>query len=231
MSLTRDQAYIGVMVDDLVSKPFEEPYRMFTSRAEYRLLLRPETAHDRLAQLGYEAGLIDAARSEQVRDDRRLLDDALAELSDHRIHPDSPSARLLVKHGLGPLGKPHSLLELFRRPVNGSSKMGIVGEVFDVRSINALSNHLRERLDQEIKYGAFVEREAKEVARHSTLERREIPDSMDFAEISGLRIEARMKLTQHQPRTFGEAGRLSGVTPADIAVLLVHASRNSRSLL
>lgn len=229
--LTRDQAYIGVMVDDLVSKPFEEPYRMFTSRAEYRLLLRPETANDRLAHLAFDHGLIDAARMEQVGNDRGLLDAALTELSVHRIHPESSAERLLVEHGFGPLSKPHSLLELFRRPGNGPSEMKLVGEILDVRTLKALPHHLRPRLDQEIKYGGFVEREAKEVARHSALERRKIPDSLDFAEISGLRIEARMKLAQHQPRTFGEAGRLSGVTPADIAVLLVHATRTSQSLV
>jgi tRNA uridine 5-carboxymethylaminomethyl modification enzyme len=225
VSLGRDQAYIGVMVDDLTSKPFDEPYRMLTSRAEFRLMLRPETADQRLGQIAYDAGLVGRERYEESLSERKALDAAISSLDATRVNPGNRHEVAVASTGIGPVSKPASLLELLRRPSASVGDIDVLAASFGLVVVASLSNDLKVRLAQEIKYGAFVEREAREVARSAAMERRPIPETIDFRVISGLRIEAQAKLTQHQPRTFGEASRLSGVTPADIAVLLVHTSR------
>jgi tRNA uridine 5-carboxymethylaminomethyl modification enzyme len=225
VSLARDQAYIGVMIDDLASKPFDEPYRMLTSRAEYRLVLRPETADERLGQLAYDAGLIHRARYDEICREREALNVTLAELKTVRVLPGNRHHDHMAATGIGPVSKPTTLYELFSRPSSTINDIESLAKSLEVRSIETLPQHLKTRLEQEIKYGAFVEREAREVARSASMERRPIPDSVDFESINGLRIEARAKLTHHRPRTFGEASRLAGVTPADMAVLLVHATK------
>jgi tRNA uridine 5-carboxymethylaminomethyl modification enzyme len=225
VSLGRDQAYIGVMVDDLASKPFDEPYRMLTSRAEYRLLLRPDTADDRLGRLAYNAGLIRKERFDEGQIERQLLDRAIAELRRVRLHPGQRDEELVTESGMGAISKPTTLLELVRRPSTSVDDIEELAKFFHIDSVTSMTRVLTSRLAQEIKYGAFVEREAREASRSAAMERRPIPETIDFQTISGMRIEARAKLERHRPRTFGEASRLSGVTPADIAVLLVHASR------
>jgi tRNA uridine 5-carboxymethylaminomethyl modification enzyme len=223
----RDQAYIGVMVDDLANKPFDEPYRMLTSRAEYRLLLRPETADERLAMLAYEAGAVDRQRLDEALEERRCLDNAIAALTRTRVNPGARHEVALRSAGLAPVSKPGSILDVLRRPNTSVSHLVEIARAFAVEDVLRLPTRLLGRLDQEIKYQSFVEREFREVERAAAMERRPIPSSIDFADVVGLRVEARLKLKQHRPRTFGEAGRLSGVTPADIAVLLVHTSKTA----
>jgi tRNA uridine 5-carboxymethylaminomethyl modification enzyme len=225
VSLGRDHAYIGVMVDDLASKPFDEPYRMLTSRAEFRLMLRPETADERLGLIAYEAGLIDRGRYNETLNERKALDAAIEALAAARVNPGNRHDDAIASTGIGAVSKPASLLALLRRPSASVDDIDTLATSFGLDSVASLSNDLKVRMAQEIKYGAFVEREAREVARSASMERRPIPQTIDFRRISGLRIEAQVKLTHHRPRTFGEASRLPGVTPADIAVLLVHASR------
>jgi tRNA uridine 5-carboxymethylaminomethyl modification enzyme len=224
VTLRRDQAYIGVMADDLSSKPFEEPYRMLTSRAEYRLSLRPGTADDRLAALAYEHGLIDAARWQEIVAERSLLDATIELLRAVRLTPAASTAEIVEDAGLAAISRPLTAYELLRRPsltideVVGLLRRTGHGEI-------ALSRQNLARVEEEVKYGAFIEREAREVTRRAALERRPLPEDIDYAVISGLRIEARQKLASNRPRTFGEAGRLAGVTPADVAALLIHATR------
>ncbi|CAN5504837.1 tRNA uridine-5-carboxymethylaminomethyl(34) synthesis enzyme MnmG [soil metagenome] len=225
ISLGRDQAYIGVMVDDLASKPFDEPYRMLTSRAEFRLSLRPETADERLGQLAYDAGLVDRERFDETLNERSALDQAIVDLKSVRVYPGNRHQDVIAATAIGSIAKPATLFELFRRPSATVADIDSLAKSLGVSAVKELSHALKVRLDQEIKYGAFVEREAREVARSASMERRLIPEAVDFHAINGLRIEARAKLTHHRPRTFGEASRLSGVTPADIAVLLVHATQ------
>jgi tRNA uridine 5-carboxymethylaminomethyl modification enzyme len=223
--LGRDQAYIGVMVDDLSSKPYEEPYRMLTSRAEYRLHLRPTTADDRLAKLAYDHGLISGERYREVTQGRELIDLGLAVLEATRFAPSANCNEALNAAGLGSISRPLSALELIRRPgvtidqvIKAASALG--------RSIDGnFPESMRIRIEEEIKYGAFVERENREISRRSALEHRPLPPTIDYAAISGLRFEAQLKLNQYKPQTFGQASRLSGVTPADMAVLLIHATR------
>ncbi|MBX3069641.1 MAG: tRNA uridine-5-carboxymethylaminomethyl(34) synthesis enzyme MnmG [Thermomicrobiales bacterium] len=227
VTLGRDQAYIGVMVDDLAVKPFDEPYRMLTSRAEFRLLLRPETAHDRLGTVAWENGLIDDQRYSSLAEERRLLDDAMADLESARLAPNQRNLQILEEAGFGAMTKQSSLAELMRRPDSTVDALAILANELGIGSIARLSPRLRQRLGQELRYSAFVAREAREVSRTAAMERRPIPDDLDFHQLTGLRFEARTKLAHHRPRTFGEASRLQGVTPADIAVLLVHTTRTT----
>lgn len=223
--LTRDMAYIGVMVDDLSSKPFDEPYRMLTSRAEYRLLLRPETAPDRLAGIAAKYGLISSDRYRQVLSDRRQIDETIEQLNGVGILPSRQHGAVMEAAGLQPVTRPMSGTDLLRRPDTSTDQvLAVVAELFG-KDMKDLPPRLQDRLAQEIKYGWFVEREAREVSRHAAIERKPIPDSLAFDAIPGLRVEAQIKLTRHRPRTFGEASRIAGVTPSDIAALLVHAAR------
>ncbi len=229
VSLGRNQAYIGVMIDDLAVKPFDEPYRMLTSRAEYRLLLRPETAGERLGALAWENGLITRQEYDELTSERRMLDEALAGLEAVRLAPSRHNLQLLEQCGFGSFGKPASIAELMQRPGASVESLFRLAEAIDISAFRALPKRLWPRLEQELRYGAFVDREAKEVARSAAMERRPIPAGVDFHTLTGLRYEARTKLSLHQPRTFGEASRLQGVTPADIAVLLVHTGRMESS--
>lgn len=224
VTLGRDQAYIGVMADDLSSKPFEEPYRMLTSRAEYRLSLRPGTADDRLAALAYESGLIGEERWREVASARAMIDRVIEGLRSARLTPAATTADIVEEAGLGSISRPLSAYELLRRPTV------TIDEIADLLARTglggfALTRQLLERVEEEVKYGAFIEREAREVTRRAALERRPLPADIDYGEVTGLRFEARQRLAVNRPRTFGEAGRLTGVTPADVAALLIHATR------
>jgi tRNA uridine 5-carboxymethylaminomethyl modification enzyme len=227
--LNRDQAYIGVMVDDLASKPFDEPYRMLTSRAEFRLLLRPDTANDRLVSIAYDNGLIDEARLDEIRNERLRLDEALEAMNSTKIEPRADHDQLLQSAELRPVSRSSTATDVLRRPGVEFAAISHVVAGLGRGELEHLPEHLRARLVNEVKYGAFVEREAREASKQSTLQHRPLPVDIDYELVSGLRIEARAKLEKHNPRTLGEAGRLSGVTPADVAVLLVHLSRQSAS--
>ncbi|MGE3797557.1 MAG: tRNA uridine-5-carboxymethylaminomethyl(34) synthesis enzyme MnmG [Thermomicrobiales bacterium] len=224
-TLGRDQAYIGVMVDDLAVKAFDEPYRMLTSRAEFRLLLRADTAHDRLTNIALDEGLIDEQHFREIEDERRMVDRALADIRAVRLAPSAQIIEMLASAGFGAFNKQATIADLMRRPGVTSHQLTTLSKALGIDSVLTLSDRLKERLSEELRYAAFVEREAREVSRGASMERRAIPEGVDFHSLTGLRYEARAKLTAHQPRTFGEASRLQGVTPADVAVLLVHAAR------
>lgn len=222
--LSRNQAYIGVMVDDLASRDFDEPYRMLTSRCEYRLLLRPDTAHDRLSEIAHANGLIDDRRLHEVREDRAHLESILGRLDRCFFLPRPDHEDLLAAFGLDPVSKPMSAAELLRRPESTFAKVAACvqereGSAFDIAGIDP------GRIESEVRYRAFMERESREVARHAGLHDQPIPDAIAYEEVQGLRIEASAKLSRHRPRTIGEAGRLAGVTPSDIGALLIHLNR------
>lgn len=224
VALRRDQAYIGVMVDDLTAKPFEEPYRMLTSRAEYRLSLRPATADDRLASLAYDHGLISRERFDEVNAERATLDQTLQFLHSTQFTPAATTSSVVRDVGLTALSRPLSAFDLLRRPeVSMVEISDLIGRTHD--QTISLSPSLLLRVEEEVKYGAFIEREVREITRRAALERKPLPDLLDFNVVTGLRYEARQALAAHRPRTFGEAGRLSGVTPSDIAALLIHTAK------
>jgi tRNA uridine 5-carboxymethylaminomethyl modification enzyme len=200
--LGRDQAYIGVMIDDLVTKGTDEPYRMFTSRAEHRLSLRSDNADCRLTELGAEIGL---ASPERLRRLRRKQE-AIAEMS-----------RLLRE--IKSDGKPW--IELLKRP-------GVTwNDLPD--PFPGVDPEIAAHLETEIKYAGYLTREKAHVKRNRAEENRSIPDWLDFDVIPGLKQEARTKLKKIQPKTFGQAGRISGINPTDVALLQVHAKRGKTS--
>jgi tRNA uridine 5-carboxymethylaminomethyl modification enzyme len=227
--LRRDQAYLGVMIDDLISKPFEEPYRMLTSRAEFRLSLRPSTADRRLGALAAERGLISRDRLSRIERESDEIRSAVASLCAAQLTPSSAHSDSLRSAGIEPLARTMSAAELLRRPEVTIEQLAML--VLDDRfpALRDVSPRIREMVEEEVKYGAFVERERREVDRRAALEHRELAPTTNYADIPGLRYEASSKLTMHRPRTIGEASRLSGVTPSDIAALLIHATRTEAS--
>lgn len=223
--LGRDQAYIGVMVDDLVTRPFDEPYRMLTSRAEYRLHLRPATAETRLSELAYRDGLISDDRMRRIESDSAALISATDALSRTRLNPVSHRERLEAA-GLVDVSRPLTALDVLRRPGVSFAQVAQVIPESENDVIRTLSPYLGERLENDVKYASFLEREAKEIERHAAMEHRTIPSALDYASVNGLRYEAAQKLAGTRPVTIGQAGRLSGVTPGDIAALLIHLTKS-----
>lgn len=229
-ALSRSQAYIGVMVDDLANRPFDEPYRMLTSRCEYRLLLRPDTARERLAGIAFENGLIDREARDVVMAERTELARALDLLDSTMFLPRPDHSTALRGNGIEPVRRPMSATEVLRRPgLALSSLMQAARQLGHICELSPLLSG--ERVENEIRYGAFLARESKEVERQAAFQDRELPESIDYRGIPGLRIEASTKLERHMPRTIGEASRLAGVTPSDIGALLIHLRRSEQKLV
>jgi tRNA uridine 5-carboxymethylaminomethyl modification enzyme len=227
--LRRDQAYIGVMIDDLVSKPFDEPYRMLTSRAEHRLLLRPDTAERRLADLARAEGLISEDRHRVAAGEAAEVERVIQALADRWLTPNARCDEAMRLAGLTPVGRPMTALDLLRRPEATTGAVQRTLSLLGDGSLEALSARTLVAVEVEAKYGAFIERANREARRFARLEERALPADLDYRAINGLRIEAREKLGRVRPGTIAQAGRLAGVTPADVAALLLHAARTERS--
>ena len=221
--LDRSEAYIGVLIDDLVTKENHEPYRMMTSRAEYRLLLRQDNADMRLSHYGYEIGLLPKERYDYVVHKKQLIDDEIRRLKSIVIGGSEKVNTELEKMGSTPLNNGTNLAELIRRSELDYGKVA----VFDSERPK-LSSDVIEEVNINIKYEGYIERELRQVEHFKKLEKRLIPEDIDFDHISGLRIEARQKLKSYAPRSIGQASRISGVSPADITVLLVYMEQYGR---
>jgi tRNA uridine 5-carboxymethylaminomethyl modification enzyme len=204
----RDQGYIGVMIDDLVTRELTEPYRLLTSRAEYRLLLRQDNADLRLTPLGHEVGLVDRERYEAVEEKRQAIADELVRLKKNYINQSDRSV---------------SALEFLRRPETSYQTLVSLG--FGSPSLKA---DAMEQVEIEAKYEGYIDKQRSEVARMARLEERHIPLGSDYDSMTGLRYEARQKLKRLQPDTLGQASRIDGVTPADMAILMVHLERRCK---
>ena len=216
----RDEAYIGVLIDDLTTLGTSEPYRMFTSRAEYRLRLREDNAELRLTEAGRELGVVDDARHAAFRARRGALERERARLEGLRLVPGRVPETFAAEVLGRPLGRDQSAWQLLRRPqVHYADLMRIAGPgVTDPR--------LAAQLEIEAKYAGYVERQDDEVARNREREALPIPDGFDYAAVRGLSAEVSEKLALHRPATIGQAGRVSGVTPAAVSLLLVHLKRH-----
>ncbi|NLJ34318.1 MAG: tRNA uridine-5-carboxymethylaminomethyl(34) synthesis enzyme MnmG [Firmicutes bacterium] len=217
--LDRSQAYIGVLVDDLVLKGVAEPYRMLTSRAEYRLLLRMDNADLRLTEKGHELGLIGEERYKAFVQKRAALKGAIAQLKAGQITPTQETGRALERLGLSPIRRNMSLAELLRRP---EMTYGLLKELADLPDLEPA---VREQVEIQIKYEGYIQKQEEQVARFRRLERRHIPAHLDYEGIPGLSQEGRDKMQRLRPRSLGQASRISGVTPADISVLMVYLKK------
>lgn len=222
--IERSQAYIGVLIDDLITKETIEPYRMMTSRAEYRLLLRQDNADLRLTKIGYEIGLIDEEHYQAVLHKGKCISEEIARLNNTIIGASKEVQSLLKALNSTQLTTATTLAELIRRPELNYEML----ESIDSKRVS-LPEDVIEQVNINIKYEGYIVRQLRQVEQHKKMEDKKIPETLDYNSISGLRIEAKQKLLRFRPVSIGQASRISGVTPADISVLMVYLMQhNSR---
>lgn len=221
--LDRSQAYIGVLIDDLVTKGTNEPYRMMTSRAEYRLLLRQDNADLRLTPIGYEAGLIDEERYQELLQKEELIKNEIQRIKHTSVGGTKEVQRLLEEYKSTSLVSGITLAELIRRP---ELSYNAISEIDKERP--DLPEDVCEQVNINIKYEGYIVRQEKQVKQFAKLEKKRIPDNIDYSLISSLRLEAIQKLQDIRPESVGQAARISGVSPADISVLLVYLENYNR---
>jgi tRNA uridine 5-carboxymethylaminomethyl modification enzyme len=219
----RDQAYLGVMVDDLVTRGVIEPYRMFTSRAEYRLSLREDNADLRLTAIGREYGLVDDERWAAFNRKRDAIVAEVGRLKKVWVGPRTVSDVAATRVVGKPLEREYSLFDLLRRPE--SSYTGILTLPGAGEGVPADAVQVIEQVEIQAKYQGYIDRQQEEVDKARNAETLRLPEDLDYADVHGLSIEVRQKLAQHRPETLGQAGRIQGVTPAAISLLLVHLKR------
>ena len=219
--LDRSQAYIGVLIDDLVTKENHEPYRMMTSRAEYRLLLRQDNADLRLRETGHNIGLVSDEEYEHLLEKKAQIDAEIERLEKATIGGTPKVQELLAKYESTPLKSGTTLGELIKRPELNYEKLAEVDE-----KRPELAFDVQEQVNIEIKYEGYIKRQMQQVAQFKKLEGRKLPENFDYAQVNSLRKEAVQKLNKIQPSTIGQASRISGVSPADISVLMVYLERS-----
>ena len=221
--LDRSQAYIGVLIDDLVTRGSKEPYRMMTSRAEYRLLLRQDNADERLTSIGHEAGLISNERYERFLEKERMIDAEIERVCGVSVTPKEEVQELLDKYNSTRLKSGVKLSDLVKRPEL---------DYFKLKDIDPerpdLSYDVREEANIKIKYEGYIKQQLNQVSQFKKLESRLLPDDIDYNTIDNLRLEARQKLNNIRPASIGQASRITGVSPADITVLLIYLEQNKR---
>ncbi len=236
--IDRSEGYIGVLIDDLVTKESHEPYRMMTSRAEYRLLLRQDNADQRLTRIGHEVGLISDERLQWLLDKEDIITSEVERLEHTNVGANQEVQEVLAKYESTPLNNGTTLAELIRRPElsydaleNIDKNRGIIHKCIDKctkyvdnseNNVDKLLQEVIEQIDINIKYDGYIRRQQKQVEQFKKLETKRIPDNINYDEIKSLRIEAVQKLKQYRPISIGQASRISGVSPADISVLLVY---------
>ena len=219
--LDRSEAYIGVLIDDLVTKESKEPYRMMTSRAEYRLLLRQDNADQRLTKIGYEIGLIPEERYQRLLKKEELIEKEIIRLKSATVGTSEKVQNLLVSRNSTPLSSGSTLAELIRRPEISYKELETIDEG-RLEMPEDLKNEVIEQIDISIKYEGYISRQKRQVEQFKKLEKKKIPEDIDYDKVKSLRIEAVQKLKEYRPVSIGQASRISGVSPADISVLLVY---------
>ncbi len=224
MILDRSESYIGVLIDDLVTKETTEPYRMMTSRAEYRLILRQDNADLRLTKRGYEVGLISEERMEGVRRKEQLIKEEIERVSSVNIGTGEEVQAVMEQYGSTPLKTGATLAELIKRPELTYQCLAPIDKYRP-----QLREDIQEQVNINLKYEGYIERQLRQVEHFKKLENKLIPDSIDYTKINGLRKEATQKLCKFNPRSIGQASRISGVSPADISVLLVYMEQFYRN--
>lgn len=221
--IDRSEAYIGVLIDDLVTKESKEPYRMMTSRAEYRLLLRQDNADQRLTCIGHKVGLIDDSRYHKLQEKMEMIEKEVHRMEHTNVGANVKVQTLLEQHGSTPLQSGSTLAELIRRPELDYDMLAPIDE-----KRVSLPADVVEQVNINLKYEGYIKRQMKQVEQFKKLETKRIPDSIDYNTIPSLRIEAKQKLQEYRPLSIGQASRISGVSPADISVLLVYMEQYGR---
>jgi tRNA uridine 5-carboxymethylaminomethyl modification enzyme len=216
--ISRSEAYLGVLIDDLVTKGTSEPYRLFTSRAEYRLLLRQDNADIRLMPRGYELGLVSEEMMDRLREKEKSIQDLMKQV--RSIKPDTKTVNpVLEKMSTATIESKQSIHQLLKRP---QMDLGSLSEIPEVETVLSQLGMLRKEIKQveiEIKYEGYFQRQKEQLERFARLEEKRIPDTVDYEAMSALSKEAREKLSRIRPLSLGQAARISGVSPSDIAIL------------
>ena len=221
--IDRSQGYIGVLIDDLVTKESHEPYRMMTSRAEYRLLLRQDNADQRLMEIGYKVGLISEKRYEHLKEKEKMIAEEIERVNHVNIGTSEKVQRLLEQYGSTGLVSGTTLAELIRRPELSYEALAEIDE-----ERKDLPADVIEQVNINIKYDGYIKRQQRQVEQFKKLENKKIPEEINYDEIQSLRIEAKQKLNAIRPASIGQASRISGVSPADVSVLLVYLGGKNR---
>ncbi len=222
--LQRSDGYIGVLIDDIVNKGTREPYRMMTSRAEFRLLLRQDNADQRLTPIGHEIGLISQERYEALREKERLVAAEIERVQGVTMGPSEPVVALLERYNTAPIKNGARLSDLIKRP---QLTYDALAEIDPERP--ELPADVREQVNIQIKYAGYIDQQLKQVEQFKKLEGRLLPMDLDYETIQGLRLEARQKLNLVRPQNLGQASRITGVSPADISVLLIYMEQMKRN--
>ena len=220
--LKRSEAYIGVLIDDLVTKGTNEPYRIMTSRAEYRLLLRQDNADLRLTPIGRKIGLVDDARWQRFTKKRDAIEAALKLLQETIVNPNQENLQLLAGAGIGEIKNSQRLYDLLRRP---EVSYDLLQPLF---SLPVLPEEVKQQVETAITYDGYIQKQLEQVARMEKLENKKIPAELDYEDVPNLRDEAREKLQLVKPMSLGQAGRISGVSPADVSVLMIYLEQRQR---
>jgi tRNA uridine 5-carboxymethylaminomethyl modification enzyme len=212
--LSRDSSYIGTLIDDLVTKGVDDPYRMLTSRSEYRLLLRQDNADRRLCEIGRSIGLLSDEAYERYVENTRMLTEELKRMKKKVLPPSQELNSILESKGLEPINTGITVEQLLKRPPISYE---------DIRAIDGgtAKKQITDRAETEIRYEGYINRQIIQVKKQKRLENMSLPEDMDYRTVSGIRLEAVDKLTRVKPRSIGQASRISGVNPADIAVLTI----------
>src|SRR6185437_3431536 len=226
----RSEAYLGVLIDDLVTRGTREPYRMFTSRAEYRLLLREDNADLRLTPLGRELGLVDDERWRLFEAKQRLSEEETQRLQSVRVHPEKVPAEWSRRVLSRPLTRDVSALELLRRPeVTYDALLEVAGapDWLGAPADDRIAPQVRVQVEARAKYAGYIERQREEIDRQRRNEETKLPEDLDYGQVTGLSHEVRSRLMEYRPATVGQAARVPGVTPAAVTLLLVHLKKRS----
>lgn len=218
--LDRSQAYIGVLIDDLITKGTNEPYRMFTSRAEYRLVLREDNADLRLREIGYKIGLVSDEDYRKVLAKKEAIEEELERLKRTKIFPNEAINKKLKEWGTDPLSRPVSLEELLRRPQITYERLVALG-----KGKKDLSPEVVFQVEVNVKYQGYIERQNREIEKFRRMEGMRIPVDMDFSKIPSLSLEVREKLSRFKPTSIGQASRISGITPAAVSTLMIYLKK------
>jgi len=221
--IDRSQGYIGVLIDDLVTKGTNEPYRMFTSRVEYRLILREDNADLRLAELGFKIGLIPRERYEKIKEKKEIIKKEIKRLSSTRLFPTPEVNEKLIKLNSSPIKSPVSLKDILKRPEVSYKDLKDILPSFEEKG-----EDIAKQVEIEVKYEGYIKRQNQEVEKFKEIEKIAIPPDFDFTSIPGLSKEVREKLSLIRPLSLGQASRISGITPAAISILMIYLKRKNK---